>query len=78
MVEDRVATLDSFLENGSQIVGIEQKLQSTDRDAFHARTVGIRHKARRKDESPLALCCAWLVEHQIGMGTPFNSTGAEG
>jgi acyl-CoA-dependent ceramide synthase len=68
-VEDHDVAQDWFHEDGSRIIGIEQKLQNTDRDDFHARSMMIRHKAMRKDESPLATCCAWLVEHQIGMDT---------
>jgi len=30
----------------------------------------IRHK-RRKDDGPLAICCGWVVEHQIGILLPL-------
>ncbi|KAI9740631.1 MAG: sphingosine N-acyltransferase lag1 [Claussenomyces sp. TS43310] len=66
-VEDHQVTQGCFLENGNGVIGIEQKLHNTDCHGSHAPTIGTRHRTRSKDKSPLALRCAWLVEHQIGL-----------
>lgn len=42
-------------EDGSRFAGVKQKLHDT-----------VRRSVTRKDESFVAVCCAWLVEHQIG------------
>jgi hypothetical protein len=53
--------------NGNHIVGIEQKINAADAVELPSSTMGVRRKVRRKEDGPLALCCRWVAEHQIGI-----------
>ena len=53
-------------QHNNRVVRIEQKIHHTDSTELPQRTMIVRRKTRRKEDGPLALCCEWVVEHQIG------------
>lgn len=63
------AAQDWLHQNGSNISGIEQKLDfgGGGSEGFPARTMLIKRKAKKKDDGPLEIVCRWVVENQIGL-----------
>lgn len=65
---------DWLHRNGSNIAGIEQKLNYGNSESFPARTMVIKRKAKKKDDGPLEIVCRWVVDNQIGGGKMFLKT----
>jgi very-long-chain ceramide synthase len=61
-------------QNGTNIAGIEQKLNEKYSEGFPARTMIIKRKAKRKDDGPLEIFCRWVVDNQIGRGKSLLNT----
>lgn len=53
-------------EDGSNITGIEQKLEKSDHSRLPRRHLVVRRKPKIKEDGPLTVICEFAVEHQIG------------
>lgn len=72
-IEKLVVRREIPCQDGSHITSIEQQIHLSDAPELPAGTMMVRRKVRRKEDGPLALCCEWVVEHQIGRVIPhFN------
>lgn len=65
-MEKHVLVQETLRHDGNHIASIEQEVYNTDGRELPAGTLLVRRKVRRKEDGPLALCCEWVVEHQIG------------
>ena len=57
-------------QNGSNVSGIEQKLDFNREDlqGYPASKMLIKQKTKKKEDGPLEIVCRWVVENQIGKG----------
>jgi acyl-CoA-dependent ceramide synthase len=72
--DEKVSRPQEWIEHNDKATnGLAQKLNDNISQTYPARRVVIDRKAKRKDDGPLEILCAWVVEHQIGMSRPSPS-----
>jgi acyl-CoA-dependent ceramide synthase len=61
-------------ETEEAVEDIEDTYQRNQAEEYSSRTITVKKKAKKKDDGPLEIFCAMIVEHQIGKYKPhcFN------
>lgn len=68
VLEESEASQNWVIQEGSKAADVEEdKIHDNCDVVYPPQTAIMQHKARKKEDGPLALMCEWIVEHQIGM-----------
>jgi len=67
VLEEPEAPQNWVVQEGSKAADVEDNVHDNCDVVYPPQTTIMQHKARKKEEGPLALMCEWIVEHQIGM-----------